>query len=75
MKIVEKDSRKISMEKIIGGAFMLSALCFTGLYGFFEFLRTAVFVVRIYSRRKFISRTVIKGRGKKLFRTNGEGRY
>ncbi len=54
---------------------MLSALCFTGLYGFFEFLRTAVFVVRIYSRRKFISRTVIKGRGKKLFRTNGEGRY
>ena len=55
-----------------GGAFMLSALCMTGILGFLEFLKSAVFVVRIYSGRKFISRTFIIRRRKKLFRTNGK---
>lgn len=34
----------------IGGAFMLSALCMTGICGFLGFLKSAVFVVRVYSR-------------------------
>lgn len=35
---------------------MITALCLTGiLSGFLGFLKTAVFVVRIYSRWKFIS--------------------
>ena len=29
----------------IGGAFMLSALCMTGILGFLDFLKSAVFVV------------------------------
>ena len=36
---------------------MLSALCITGFFSFFEFLKTAVFAVRIYSKWKFISGT------------------
>ncbi len=38
-----------------GGAFILLAICMTGILGFLEFLKSAVFVVRIYSRGKFIS--------------------
>lgn len=58
------------ISKQIGGAFMLASLCISGVLGFIEFLKTAVFVVRIYSRRKFISRTIVKRRREKLFRTN-----
>ena len=54
----------------IGGAFMLSALCMTGVLGFLEFLKSAVFVVRIYSRWKFISRTFNIRRRKILFNTD-----
>ena len=54
----------------IGGAFMLSALCMTGILGFLEFLKSAVFVVRIYSRWKFISRTFNIRRRKTLLNTN-----
>lgn len=50
---------------------MFSALCMTGIYGFLEFLRTAVFAVRIYTRGKFISRTIISRRRKKLFNADG----
>ena len=56
--------------EIIGGAFMLSALCMTGILGFLDFLKSAVFVVRIYSRWKFISRTFNIRRGKTLFNTD-----
>ena len=58
----------------IGGAFMLSALCMTGVLGFLEFLKSAVFVVRIYSRRKFISGTFNFRRRKILFNTDVKGR-
>jgi hypothetical protein len=35
---------------------MLSALgVVTGIYGFLEFLKSAVFVVRLHTRRNFIS--------------------
>lgn len=51
---------------------MLSALCISGVFSFFEFLKTAVFAVRIYSRRKFISRTIITGGRKKLYRADGK---
>ena len=53
---------------------MLSALYVTGICGFIEFLKTAVFAVRIYSKWKFISRTIIIRRRKKIFRTNGKRR-
>lgn len=36
---------------INGGAVMFVALCATGILGFIEFLKSAVFVVRIYSRK------------------------
>ena len=45
---------------------MLSALGITGVFSFFEFLKTAVFAVRIYSRRKLISRAIITERKKKI---------
>ena len=45
---------------------MLSALGITGIFSFFEFLKTAVFAVRIYSRRKLISRAIITERKKKI---------
>ena len=45
---------------------MLSALGITGIFSFFEFLKTAVFAVRIYSRRKLISRATITERKKKI---------
>lgn len=54
---------------------MLSLLCATGVLGFIEFLKSAVFVVRIHTRGNFISRATIKWRGKKLFRANGKGRW
>ena len=54
----------------IGGAFMLSALCMTGVLGFLEFLKSAVFVVRIYSMWKSISRTLNIRRRKILFNTD-----
>ena len=53
-----------------GGAFMLS-LCMTGLFGFLEFLKSAVFVVRIYSRWDIVPRAIDIRRGEKLFRANG----
>ena len=31
-----------------GGAFMLEALCSIGILGFLQFLKSAVFVVRVY---------------------------
>ena len=52
---------------------MLASLCMTGLLGFVEFLKTAVFVVRIYPRRKFISRATYSRRIKNLFTTDGKG--
>lgn len=55
-----------------GGAFMLASLLVTGLWGFAEFLKSAVFVVRIYSRRKLISGAFNSRRRKKLFRANGK---
>lgn len=36
------------MYKEFGGAFMLAALCSMGIIGFLQFLKSAVFVVRIY---------------------------
>ena len=45
---------------------MLSALGITGIFSFFEFLKTAVFAVRIYSRRNLISRAIITERKKKI---------
>lgn len=57
-----------------GGAFILLSICMTGILGFLEFLKSAVFVVRIYTRRKFISRAINGGRRKKLFRANGKRR-
>ena len=45
---------------------MLSALGITGVFSFFEFLKTAVFAVRIYSRRKLISRAIITESKKKI---------
>ena len=53
-----------------GGAFILLSLCMTGILGFLEFLKSAVFVVRIYSRRKFISRAANTRRRKKLLRAD-----
>lgn len=53
-----------------GGAFMLS-LCMTGVFGFLEFLKSAVFVVRIYSRGNIVSRAIDIRRGKKLFSADG----
>ena len=53
-----------------GGAFMLS-LCMTGLFGFLEFLKSAVFVVRIYPRWNIVSRAINIRRREKLFRANG----
>ena len=44
--------------KINGGAVMFASLCMAGLVGFVEFLKSAVFVVRIYSRRNSVSRTI-----------------
>lgn len=38
-----------------GGAFIMLSLFMTGVVGFLEFLKSAVFVVRIHSRGKFIS--------------------
>jgi len=35
----------------IGGAYMLGALFMTNIIGFLQFLKTAVFVVRIHTRR------------------------
>lgn len=45
---------------------MLSALGITGIFSFFEFLKTAVFAVRIYSRRNIISRTTFSEKKKKI---------
>ena len=53
---------------------MLAAFCMAGIMGFLEFLKSAVFVVRIYSRRNFISRAFDCIIGKKLFRANGQRR-
>lgn len=53
---------------------MLASLCMTGILGFLEFLKSAIFVVRIYSRKRFISGAANSRRGKKLPRTNGKGR-
>lgn len=38
-----------------GGAFILLSICMTGILGFLEFLKSAVFVVRIYTRGKSVS--------------------
>lgn len=51
---------------------MLASLCMAGIWGFLEFLKSAVFVVRIYSRRNVISGALNSGRREKLFRTNGK---
>jgi len=53
---------------------MLASFCMAGVMGFLGFLKSAVFVVRLYSRRNFISRTVNGRRRKKLFGTNGKRR-
>lgn len=47
---------------------MLSALV---SIGFINFLQTAVFAVRIYSKWKYFSRTNEQGRGKRMFKRNG----
>lgn len=49
---------------------MLSALCMTGILGFFEFLKSAVFLVRLHSRRKFISRAFNFRRRKTISNSN-----
>lgn len=51
---------------------MLASFCMTGILGFLEFLKSAVFVVRIYSRGKFIPRAINSRRRKEMFRTNGK---
>lgn len=54
---------------------MIGALCMTGIYGFIGFLKSAVFVTRVYSGRESISRTFNTRRRKKLSRTNGKRRW
>lgn len=36
------------MYKEFGGAFMLASLCSVGIVGFLQFLKSAVFVVRVH---------------------------
>ena len=53
---------------------MISALYITGIYSFLGFLKTAVFAVRIYSKWKFISRTINSRRRERMFRKNEKWR-
>ena len=51
---------------------MVASLCMTGIMGFLGFLKSAVFVVRIYTREFIISGTTYSRRRKKLSGTNGK---
>ena len=57
---------------LVGGAEQLALPTVErGIFsGFLSFLKTAVFVVRIYSRWKFVSRTFNTRRRKKMLNTN-----
>lgn len=57
-----------------GGAFVMLSLFMTGIVGFLEFLKSAVFVVRLYTRGKFISGTANCRRREELLRTDGKRR-
>ena len=49
---------------------MIEALCSLGIFGFIGFLKSAVFAVRLYSRKQFISRAINKWRRKNVSRRN-----
>lgn len=51
---------------------MLSALGITGIFSFFEFLKTAVFAVGYIQGGTLFPEPLSRRRGKKLFRANGK---